>query len=55
MISLSLSLSRSFLAFRAAACSDLEFMDQVLSFPLNYHLPLRHFLVRCFSKNQHGT
>ena len=44
---LSLSLSPSLsLGFPTCwhACSDWDFMDQVFSLPLTYHLPLRHFL-----------
>ena len=52
-LSLSLSLSPSlYLGFPTCrhACSDWNFMDQVFSFPLTYHLPLRHFLFTFFQR-----
>ena len=51
-LSLSLSLLLSILAFLPAGLHAVIeiFMDQVFSFPLTYHLPLRHFLLTFFQR-----
>ena len=49
-LSIYLSIYLSWLSYPPACMQWLRYMDQVFSFPLTYHLPLRHFLLTFFQR-----